>query len=90
MGISKNTDLVNGRDDGGVRQDFLLQLLLGEIRDTYTLDLSGLEKVFHLFPGIFEFPVEQDVATGSIREGGEIWVVSVRIEGDLARDTAVR
>jgi len=51
-------DLVNSRNDGSIRQDLLLQLLLGEVRDAYALDLSGLEQIFHLLPGVFELPVE--------------------------------
>jgi len=80
---NKAPDLVNNRNDGGKRQDLFLQLFLGEVRDSYAFDLSGVEKVLHLFPGIFEFPVEQDVTTGTIWEGGEIWVISVRVEGNL-------
>jgi hypothetical protein len=76
-------DLVNSGNDGSVRQDLFLQLLLGEVRDAYGLDFSGLEQVFHLFPGIFEFPVEQDVTTGPIWESGEIRVVPVWVKGDL-------
>jgi hypothetical protein len=78
-----STDLVNGRNDGSVRQELFLQLLLGKVRDADALDLSRLEQVLHLLPGVFEFPVELDVTTGTIRKGGEIWVVSVWIEGDL-------
>lgn len=41
-----------------------------------------------MVPGIFEFPVEQDVAAGTIWEGGEIWVVPVWVEGDLNGETS--
>jgi hypothetical protein len=85
-GLNQRTDLVNGRNYGSIRQDLFLQLLLGEVRDTYALDLSGLEQIFHLLPGVFEFPVEQHVTAGTIWEGGEIWVVPVRVEGDLCSE----
>lgn len=37
-----------------------------------------------MLPGVFEFPVEQDVTTGTIWEGREIWVVPFWVEGDLS------
>ena len=79
----QNTDLINSRYDGGKRQELFLQLLLGEVRDTDALDLSGREQIFHLLPGIFDFPVEQDVTAGTVGKHGEIRVVSVWVEGDL-------
>ena len=79
----KKPDLINGRNDSSIRQDLFLQLLLGEVRDAYALDFSGLEQIFHLLPSVFEFPIEQDVTAGTIWKGGEIWVVPVWVEGTL-------
>lgn len=84
---SGEPDLVNSGNNGSVRQDLVLQFLLGEVRDAYGLDFSGLEQIFHLLPGIFEFPVEQNVTARPIREGGEIRVVPVWIKGDLRSRT---
>jgi hypothetical protein len=85
----QSTDLVDGRNDGGIRKDLFLQLLLGEVGDPDTLDLSGLEQILHLLPGVLNLPIEQDVAAGTIWEGGEIWVVSVWVQGDLVENVAV-
>ena len=81
----QSTNLVNSGNDGCIRQDLFFQLLLGEVRDPDALDLSGFQEIFHLLPGIFEFPIEQDVTARTIWEGGEIWVVSVRVEGNLGK-----
>lgn len=76
--------LVNSRNDSGVRQDLFFQLLLGEVRDADAFNLSGLEQVFHLLPGIFELPIEQDITAGAMGESGRfpfglrgIWTVNV-------------
>ena len=79
----QNTDLINSRYYGGKRQELFLQLLLGEVRDTDALDLSGREQIFHLLPGIFDFPVKQDITARTVGKHGEIWVVSIRVESDL-------
>ena len=54
----QGTDLVDGGNDGSVRKDLFLQLLLGEVRDANALDLSSLEQILHLLPRVLEFPIE--------------------------------
>ena len=86
---NQSTNLIDGWNDGGIWQNLFLQLLPGEVGDTNAFDFPGLEQVFHLLPGVSEFPVEQDVTAGTIWEGGEIWMIPVWVEGDLGgRNTA--
>lgn len=80
----QNTDLVDSGDDGGIRKELFFHLLLGNIRNSDALGLPGLQEIFHLLPGIFEFPIEQNVTAGAIWESGEIWMVPIWVEGNLA------
>ena len=81
MGVGMGTRLVDGGDDLGVGQDFLLEDALGAVGDTDRADLALLDEGLHLLPCLAEGPVPDDVAV-AVREGGEHGVVPLRVQVD--------
>lgn len=69
-------DLVNGRDDGRLRQEFL-EVLLAVVGDTDGLDLAGAHELLHALPGGDVGVGVVDVAGDAVGEFGEHGVVSL-------------
>lgn len=68
-------DLVDGRDNGRLRQQFL-EVLLAVVGDTNGLDLAGADELLHALPGGDVGVGVVDVAGDAVGEFGEHGVVS--------------